>query len=449
MEERLTLLQARALQVTPVPQVVRRFGRFFAFGLGVFIVCSLLLPFQQTAHVTGRVVAFSPTEREQAVHAPISGRIVRWYVNEGTRVEANQPLVELLDVDPNYVERLLQRKVLDEERIAASSERAQMYEEQASAYNRARTMMVRSVEMKVAMAEQRIAAANQKRDAAAALAKAAELNLERTRKLHEKGLASERQLELAELGAAQAQSELELTRALVLEEQANRTSLLAEVPRVDAEGRAQVATAEAESRKAQAEAASAERDLTSVTSDLSRQESRTVLAPKSGIVVRINGNQGGGIVHSGEQLALLIPETSSRVVEVYAEGNDAPLISPGRKVRLQFEGWPAVQFAGWPSVAVGTFGGEVKFVDPVSIDGKGRVRLLIQPDPSEPEWPNARHLRQNVRAKGWVLLDRVSTGWELWRRLNGFPATISGEPSAARKDDGEAPKSRIEKGTTK
>ena len=50
-------------------------------------------------------------------------------------------------------------------------------------------------------------------------------------------------------------------------------------------------------------------------------------------------------------------------MELWARGNDAPLITPGRKVRLQFEGWPAVQFAGWPSVAVGTFGGIVGVVD--------------------------------------------------------------------------------------
>ena len=49
---------------------------------------------------------------------------------------------------------------------------------------------------------------------------------------------------------------------------------------------------------------------------------------------------------------------------------DAPLIEPGRKVRLQFEGWPAVQFVGWPSVAVGTFGGKVNRVFPTD-DGKG------------------------------------------------------------------------------
>ena len=32
-----------------------------------------------------------------------------------------------------------------------------------------------------------------------------------------------------------------------------------------------------------------------------------------------------------------------------------------------------------------------------------------------------------VRANGWVLLDEVGLGYELWRRLNGFPPVVSME----------------------
>jgi len=30
-----------------------------------------------------------------------------------------------------------------------------------------------------------------------------------------------------------------------------------------------------------------------------------------------------------------------------------------------------------------------------------------------------------VRARGFVLLDRVSMGYELWRQANGFPPTVA------------------------
>ena len=106
----------------------------------------------------------------------------------------------------------------------------------------------------------------------------------------------------------------------------------------------------------------------------------------------------------------------------------SPLIEPGRHVRLQFEGWPAIQFAGWPSVAVGTFGGKVAFVDATD-DGFGAFRIVVVPDGDEP-WPEGRFLRQGVRANGWILLDEVRLGFELWRQFNGFPPSVATEQAA-------------------
>jgi hypothetical protein len=98
-------------------------------------------------------------------------------------------------------------------------------------------------------------------------------------------------------------------------------------------------------------------------------------------------------------------------------------------VRLQFEGWPAVQFTGWPSVAVGTFGGEVALIDATD-DGTGRFRILVKPDAAD-AWPRGVYLRQGVRVNGWVLLNQVKLGYELWRRFNGFPPTVAPQEPGA------------------
>jgi hypothetical protein len=128
------------------------------------------------------------------------------------------------------------------------------------------------------------------------------------------------------------------------------------------------------------------------------------------------------MVKAGQVLAVIVPETASRAVELTVSGNDAPLLSVGRRVRLQFEGWPAVQFAGWPSVAVGTFGGVIGVIDPGAGED-GTVRVIVFPENGE-EWPDVTYLRQGVRVIGWVLLDTVKLGWELWRQFNGFPPTL-------------------------
>jgi multidrug efflux pump subunit AcrA (membrane-fusion protein) len=180
--------------------------------------------------------------------------------------------------------------------------------------------------------------------------------------------------------------------------------------------------ADLEYAKYLSEVSSASAELARIETRLARQASQSIVAPRDGIVQRILAPQGGVMVKAGQVLAIIVPETASRAVELTFSGNDAPLLSVGRRVRLQFEGWPAVQFAGWPSVAVGTFGGVIGVVDPGAGED-GTVRVIVFPENGE-EWPDSTYLRQGVRVIGWALLDTVRLGWELWRQFNGFPPTL-------------------------
>jgi len=115
-----------------------------------------------------------------------------------------------------------------------------------------------------------------------------------------------------------------------------------------------------------------------------------------------------------------------------------PLIKVGQDVSLQFEGWPGVQVAGWPSLAVNVFAGTVTTVDATD-NGKGEFRILITPKEDKREWPSDRYLRQGVRANGWVMLKRVSLGYEIWRQLNGFPV-INSDKDKSTKEKPDKPK---------
>jgi len=167
------------------------------------------------------------------------------------------------------------------------------------------------------------------------------------------------------------------------------------------------------------ESASAAKDLARIEVRIARQLSQRIVAPRNGYIQAIFAGQGGQIVESGTALATLVPDTESRVVELFIDGNDVPLIRPKQTVRLQFEGWPAVQFAGQPELAVGTFAGEVQFVDQFANE-RGEFRVLIGPQ-SENAWPGADQLRQGVRTIGWIQINEVPLGYELWRRVNAFP----------------------------
>ncbi|MDO9140611.1 MAG: HlyD family efflux transporter periplasmic adaptor subunit, partial [Methylobacter sp.] len=199
-----------------------------------------------------------------------------------------------------------------------------------------------------------------------------------------------------------------------------------EIGRIRADAQVRVDSAEASANKIQSELEDSKSSLLKSETDVSRQQSQIITAPRDGHVLRLLVNPQSNVVRQGDPLLVLVPDPGIKAVELWVSGNDAVLITPGRHVRLQFEGWPAIQFAGWPEVAVGTFGGNVAFVDSTD-DGQGKFRVLIVPNPDDVPWPSARFLRQGVRVNGWILLNRVTMAYELWRQLNAFPPQMTQE----------------------
>lgn len=160
--------------------------------------------------------------------------------------------------------------------------------------------------------------------------------------------------------------------------------------------------------------------LNQAESKVSKQQAQLIKAPRDGVILRITAGDLSTAVKKGDIIAVLVPEKVEPAVELFVHGIDVSLVNVGRKVRLQFEGWPSIQFSGWPEQAIGTFGGIVQSVDPV-ISDNGRFRILVTPDATDAAWPDGRFLHYGARVKGWVLLEKVRLGYELWRQLNAFP----------------------------
>ena len=124
-------------------------------------------------------------------------------------------------------------------------------------------------------------------------------------------------------------------------------------------------------------------------------------------------------------MCTIMPQSTDIAVEMHVKAMDVPLISKGRRVRIEFDGFPALQFSGWPSISVGTFGGTVEVIDYVNTK-PGEFRILVVPDKTDTPWP--KQLRMGSGIKGWVMLDDVRVWFELWRQLNGFPPSLYQEP---------------------
>ncbi|HVL15969.1 MAG TPA: HlyD family efflux transporter periplasmic adaptor subunit [Gemmata sp.] len=442
-----------SLQAVRTPRLARWVARGLLLAFLLSPVALIFVPWQQTVRGRGQVVAYSPTERKQIVTALVGGQVKKWHVVEGSQVKAGDPIVDIDDNDPELGTRLAeQKKFLSSRRAAAQEE----VEEQK------RTVAAQESALKAA-----VDAAKANRDASALLVEVAgesgknaefALGFERRRfEMFDKlfkdrefgGLESELNRDEAKMRSDRAATDVKRAEAEVKRARATLLTNESLVLQAEATGLSAVATARRGLRQAEQNLFNAERDLQEIENRVERFKARFVKAPCDGVVFRVSaGAQVGQFVKEGYELAEIVPNATDRVVELYVDGLDAPLIAAhmqrlgrGPHVRLQFEGWPGVQFAGWPSVAVGTFGGRVRQMDPTD-DGYGRFRVLVEPEEmfEGDQWPEGIYLRQGNQAVGWVFLNRVTLGFELWRQFNGFPPVVAPKPPDADKDSPKPPK---------
>jgi adhesin transport system membrane fusion protein len=440
-----------ALRRAKSPRAARWSGRLVLLGFLFVPALLLVVPWQQTVTGRGQVVAYSPTERKQVLTSRINGLIGKWYVVEGSVVKAGDPIVDIVDNDAELQGRLdLQRRYLESRKAAAADESAQQ-DRVVKAQEEAQKAAVAAAKVNRDAAALQVAVAEQAKDNAAFALKFEKLRYEMQDRLFSDpktgGLTAGITRDEAKMRSDRADTDVKRADVEVKRAAAGVKTNEALILQAEAAGLSAVAAARRDHNRAEQNYWSAERELQELDTRIERFKARFVKAPVAGTVFRISANvaEGGQYVKEGDELAVVVPDTSDRVVELFLDGVDAPLVAAhmentgeGPHVRVQFEGWPAVQFAGWPSVAVGTFGGRVRQMDPHD-DGYGRFRVLIGPDPAfeDDVWPEGLYLRQGNQAIGWVFLNRVTLGFELWRNFNGFPPVVA--PKAPEKDKGGKP----------
>ena len=165
----------------------------FAFVLGPFFL--IFAPWQQNIRGTGRVVAYAPLERQQQIEAPINGRIVRWWVREGSRVESGDPLLEISDIDPNLLTRLEQEKSALQGKFEAYGQKVQSYEAQVANLEATLDLAVAAATFRLETNKQKVRGERESLSAAEAAVVAAEAQFERKKNLITDGIVSKRETE--------------------------------------------------------------------------------------------------------------------------------------------------------------------------------------------------------------------------------------------------------------
>jgi len=221
-------------------------------------------------------------------------------------VAQGEKILEMQDIDPNYLARLEEKQDLKQAEYDAAESKANSYQSIVGRFEAARDAAIEAARKQVDVARERLRAEQQGLEQARAARWEKEQNFERQKTLYnDGGIASEKVFQAADR---------EYREALAKVEQAE----------------AYVDKANADYQQAFAELQNKRQDLVDIQVQLARQQSQEVRAPKDGFVFRLFANPGAEIIKQSEPLFTLVPDTTDRAVEILVSGDDVPLIASGK-----------------------------------------------------------------------------------------------------------------------
>ena len=425
-----------SMDVLQSPRAGRVLARWIG-GIGIFLFLVLFLPWQQNINASGEVTALSPRNRPQTIQSAIPGRIDQWYVQEGDYVERGDTILNIAEIkekyfDPELLTRLSEQLDAKESSIESKEQKAAALRRQIGALRDNLQLKLKQTRNKVRQTELKLLSDSADFVAEQKNYQIAENQLERQQTLYDEGLKSLTELQEKEQKLQQTRAKLTSAENKFMATQNELINAQIELNSVEADYLEKISKAESDLSMTLSELYDAEGSLSKLRNEYANMRIRNdqyyMVAPQDGYVVRALKTGIGETIKEGEGVVTVMPENPDKAVELYVRPMDVPLLSVGRHVRIEFDGWPALQFSGWPSVAVGTFGGTVEVIDYVETDKKqGKYRILVTPDlDNDGNWPE--QLRLGSEAKGFIMLDEVPLWYELWRLYNGFPPSLEEEP---------------------
>lgn len=426
----------RSLRLLHDIKHAKRFARV-CYGLFALLFLALFLPWTQNIRSNGALTTYLPQDRPQSIQSVIPGRIEQWYVREGQLVQKGDTIVRISEIkekymDPAMLDRLSDQINAKEGSQSATSVKVSALATQIKTLQRERSLSLEKARNKVRQAEVRLISDSADILAAKTERDIADLQAQRADSLLRKGLISLNEQERRKLRVREAAAKLTAIENKLISSKNELLNSNIELGYLDAEYGTKISKAESELNTALSYLYETQSEIAKMNIEYSGLSVRSgyyyVTAPRDGNIVQARIAGIGTNVNEGDVICTLLPVDPHLAVELYVEAMDIPLLDKGRKVRLQFDGWPALVFSGWPGYSFGTFGGTVVVID--NFDTKGRYRVLVVPDSSEVEWPSK--LRVGSGVYGWIMLKDVSIWYELWRQFNGFPPDYMGDASESK-----------------
>lgn len=394
----------------------------------VCVVVILFMPWTQNIESSGKVTTLLPNQRPQEIQAIIGGKIDKWYVREGDFVKKGDTIITITEIkdsylDPGLVDQTRIKLQAKEKSVLSYSSKIDAINEQIDQLENSREQKLKLAKNKIAQEEFKIKSEIAEVEAAALQYKIATDQYQRDSILKEKGLKSALELEGRRIKKQEAYSKwIGSKNKLEIAQNALENARF-DLQNIQAEFGEKLAKAESDRYSTMGSQLESESEVAGLRNSVSNYEIRrgfyTIVAPQDGYVTKTLSSGLGEILKDGASVCTIMPSRFQLAVELYIDPVDMPLVQKGHPVRFVFDGWPTVMFSGWPGLSYGAFPGEIFAIDNTP-SPNGKYRVLVAPLVGSKNWP--KPLRVGTGARGYLLLNNVSVWYEIWRKLNGFPA---------------------------
>ncbi len=426
--------QYEAFKNEIMPRYQRILPRFLVTSLAIFIIISFL-PWTQNIRSKGYVIPLKPEQRPQAIPALIAGRIEKWYKQEGDFVKKGDTIVFLSEIKAEYMDTMLLDRTLQQ--VATKESGVLSYQSKIQALDRQIDAMLDAKRIKTLQALNYIKQTKLKIQADSVTFVAAQTDqkialaqLKRTEELYKDGLKPLTELEAKRQKAQETESKTIAAESKLLSSQNELLNTQAQIKGIEYEYSDKISKSESDKFSALSDMYEAENSVTKLQNQFANYKVRSgmyhITAPQDGYLTQAIKVGVGETIKEGEDLVTIMPADYNYAVELYVAPIDVPLINKNQSVRFIFDGFPAFLFAGWPKASFGIFSGKVVAIDNF-ISTNGKYRLLVAADTTYRHWP--QNLRIGTGAQGFALLNNVPIWYEIWRRINGFPAEFYTNPS--------------------
>ncbi|WP_064967422.1 HlyD family secretion protein [Tenacibaculum ovolyticum] len=402
------------------------FKKFLLFFL-LMVVVTMFLPWTQNVTSTGNVTTLKPNQRPQTIQSQIPGRIEEWFIKEGDFVKKGDTILRISEIKSNYFDTKLAERTANQIDSKSLSEKSygnkiNALKRQIIAIGNEQSLKSQQAKNKLQQAYLKVKSDSIDLETIIIKKDIAKTQYDRTYTLQQEGLKAVKHVEEKKAKLQELSAKVISQRNKLLTSKNNIINAKLTISSIKASYIDKLSKAQSTLHSAESGAYETAIQVSKLETNLANYNKRSSLlyitAPQDGYINKAIKAGIGETFKEGEQLINIMPAVYDLAVEMFIRPIDLPLIHVNEKVRVQFDGWPAIIFSGWPNMSTGTYEAKIIAIENF-ISNNGKYRVLIAPNNVNQPWPEA--IRVGSGAKTIALLENVPIWYELWRQINSFP----------------------------